>query len=121
MFIKSEHTIEEVISWMKENENNEYRIFHDIKVHISARMRLFKTSQTCVICGTKGTIFRLESSHLNDKPHLNLYTTEKKTKKGEFVIMTKDHIIPRSKGGDTEMENLQVMCDECNVKKGNYY
>ena len=31
--------------------------------------------------------------------------------------MTKDHIIPRSKGGPDCIENFQTMCEECNKKK----
>jgi 5-methylcytosine-specific restriction endonuclease McrA len=28
-----------------------------------------------------------------------------------------DHVIPRSKGGDGEPDNGQVLCRECNIKK----
>jgi len=34
------------------------------------------------------------------------------------VILHVDHIIPRSKGGKTTLENLQTLCKDCNLGKG---
>ena len=33
--------------------------------------------------------------------------------------MTKDHILPRSKGGIDDISNYQTMCKPCNEVKGN--
>jgi len=32
---------------------------------------------------------------------------------------TLDHIVPKSKGGETAVNNVLVCCDTCNAKKGN--
>ena len=49
------------------------------------------------------------------KPHFNLYGLEDE----EEVMFTKDHIIPKSKGGRTHISNMQTMCSNCNNAKGN--
>lgn len=30
-----------------------------------------------------------------------------------------DHILPLSKGGGNQAENIQLFCKDCNLKKGN--
>jgi hypothetical protein len=33
--------------------------------------------------------------------------------------LTKDHVFPRSKGGDNDMDNIIMVCKTCNSSKGN--
>ncbi|NQV14303.1 HNH endonuclease [bacterium] len=37
------------------------------------------------------------------------------------VILHVDHIKPWSKGGETEINNLQALCEKCNVGKSDMY
>lgn len=96
----------------------------DVKVS-SLRMELFRQNPRCVSCHRVGSLWILEAHHRKEPPHLNLYHVGeeecgewKKLCKDGLVLMTKDHIIPRSKGGPTNLENLQTMCAICNGKKG---
>ena len=36
---------------------------------------------------------------------------------GDEVLMTVDHILPKSKGGPHHIDNFQPMCMPCNMKK----
>lgn len=47
---------------------------------------------------------------------MNLYGYDKD---GNEVLMTKDHIVPKSLGGRNCLENYQTMCCVCNCNKGN--
>lgn len=73
---------------------------------------------TCVKCGITGSFFAKEkSSEKNDGSyHLNLYAIDKD---GNEVLMTKDHVTPKSVGGKNRIENYQTMCVLCNEEKGN--
>ena len=40
-------------------------------------------------------------------------------KSGAGANLTLDHVVPRSRGGETTWENLVACCHECNNRKGN--
>lgn len=84
----------------------------------SQRYRCFKLhGTTCIKCGVVGTFFALET-HIygsgNTYYHFNLYAIQED---GSEILMTKDHIIPKSKGGSNHLSNLQPMCTTCNGAK----
>lgn len=39
--------------------------------------------------------------------------------KGHSVSLQVDHVVPWSRGGETEFENLQTLCEICNIGKSN--
>ncbi len=83
----------------------------------SLRLRTFKIKGIfCVTCGIKGDVFYKEKTKNDLRYHLNLYAINSS---GHEVLMTKDHIIPKSKGGLDRLDNMQPMCTKCNSKKGN--
>lgn len=47
--------------------------------------------------------------------HLNVYCT---TKEGHELLMTVDHVIPKSRGGRDRLDNFVVLCQRCNFIKG---
>lgn len=93
---------------------------HRVRMN-SLRYWNFKTKGTvCVRCGIEGRYFRLERQaiHLDNEArfHFNLYAVNEV---GDEVLMTKDHIMPKSLGGRNDLDNLQPMCQICNERKGN--
>jgi len=95
---------------------------YKVKRH-SKRYQLFRQSTACCNCKIKGEFFALETTdqiihraNCNNHPilyHFNLYAI----KDGKEILMTKDHILPISRGGTDNINNLQVMCQDCNVSK----
>jgi len=84
----------------------------------SLRYRTFKAKGTkCVSCGIEGVYFAKErhSTEQSERYHLNLYALDKD---GKEILMTKDHIRPRAKGGRNTLGNMQTMCTDCNNRKG---
>lgn len=92
--------------------------FKEVVTLTSQRYKVYAVKgTTCVHCGLHGTFFALEKSYAQDtkKYHFNLYGVNKR---GEEIMITVDHIIPKSKGGSESLENKQPLCITCNNKKG---
>lgn len=92
------------------NNNKTYFVNLD-----SLRLEVFKLNKKCVCCGVEGNILHVERFYNQKTPHLNLYHFDSES--GRKVLMTKDHIIPKSKGGKDHISNLQTMCCICNFAK----
>lgn len=90
----------------------------------SLRLECLVRNNTCVKCGREGALWLLQAHHcwtdddgnihLRETPHLNLYAVNDND---TLVLMTRDHIIPRSKRGADILENLQTLCTICNAEK----
>jgi len=65
----------------------------------------------CVKCDREGTQLALGKDNRGNL-HIDLYTDD-------FYPITRDHIIPKSKGGVDYIDNYQPMCYQCNMDKGN--
>ena len=82
----------------------------------SQRLQTFFTKGLkCACCGIEGKYFGKEKDFNAARYHLNLYALDESVNE---VLMTKDHIVPRSKGGASELYNYQTMCVKCNIAKG---
>lgn len=111
--------IEPVLSLIGERHGRT-RLFYGKYVGFgSVRLQTFKEKGTaCVNCGLQGKFFAIEATKGRDDWHLNLYAVRPD---GTEVLMTRDHIKPKSLGGSNGLTNSQPMCSPCNGKKGNTY
>ena len=79
------------------------------------RLRTFAVHGcTCVRCGREGTRIMVTKDN-GGGVHADLYTL---SSKGNLILMNRDHIKPKSKGGENSIWNYQPMCQPCNTKKG---
>ncbi len=67
------------------------------------------------------SIVKVERAKVSNKLRFAVFQRdhERCCKCGSRRNLEVDHIYPISKGGKTEMSNLQTLCHRCNVKKGN--
>jgi len=114
--------IDEVLKYIPLDKNSDLprkREFFGVDVRMtSPRYVVYvKYGVKCAHCGITGLFFAVEKSFAQDtkKYHLNLYGADKY---GTLIMITVDHIIPKSKGGEDSIENKQPLCITCNGKKG---
>lgn len=88
----------------------------NIKMNSDRYINFKKNGIVCRHCKIKGSFFALERHDPDKTYHFNLYAVDKH---GNEVLMTKDHIIPKSRGGKNHISNYQVLCTDCNNAKGN--
>ena len=115
---KSVHTVDEILaivgSGLVDAGDHTYNTDSD-------RLYLFQEKGVCCVhCGIEGVFFAKEKDWKTDheKYHFNLYALNANN---DPVLMTKDHIKPRSKGGPDKLENYQTMCARCNKIKSDIY
>lgn len=109
---------EEILSIITEEESRREFYVDDRSYCVrmnSDRYHVFRANHHCVACGIEGTKMILDLNPGDSSPHFNLYAEEN----GQLLLMTKDHKIPKSKGGEDRMENYSTMCAKCNNLKGN--
>ncbi len=106
------YTPEYVLSLVDDENRSKILVDDKYVKKNSKRYYVFKNSLACSNCGIEGKFFTLERNSLEDSIwHFNLYAVDDN---GCAVLMTKNHIIPRSKGGSGKLENLCTMCFRCN-------
>jgi 5-methylcytosine-specific restriction endonuclease McrA len=111
-----EFTLEDVFSHITSTDTKREYVVKDKSYFVrmnSDRYFVFRDNPNCVACGLRGTRMMLDVNPVDQSPHFNLYGEHD----GRLVLMTKDHIIPRSRGGADEINNLQSMCCLCNNLK----
>lgn len=117
IFVDKRYTLEEVFLELNfEGDDKNRRVFDGNSVKLNS-LRLHTFNQkgcTCVSCGREGTHFKLQKNVNDESYHLGLWSED-----GEQL--SKDHIIPKSRGGLDTLGNMQTMCIKCNTNKSNAY
>jgi len=105
-------TIKEIYDWIEKNPKRIYWEIDEYRINLKRAKIFYKKGLVCVNCGAEGKFFALEKDK-GGGTHLDLYGYIDE----EEVLMTIDHIVPKSKGGLNDNINYQTMCKICNEMK----
>jgi len=84
---------------------------HPVYIHSMRYKVFFQKGFTCAKCGKVGTHFKLVGDDGSSRRHFELFADD-------GTALTKDHVIPVNRGGNSKIDNLQPMCQRCNSTKG---
>lgn len=115
------YSLEKILKLIKRRAQQLKYKEHKVALN-KARLLLFKKKGVdCVRCGAKGLFFAIDVPLNNKqklKPVLNLWAIQPS---GKHILMTRDHILPESKGGWSATFNLDPLCHSCNQKKADKF
>jgi hypothetical protein len=106
---------------INKKSNNIRKMYGEYNVKMnSKRYWVFKHKGVkCVNCDITGNFFSLDEVYNYGVAtyHFNLFAGDPNKPREEWIMITKDHILPASKGGNNSLNNLQPMCKKCNEIK----
>lgn len=111
----------DIFDWMDLQGTRGHRMVYldgDLVRRNSLSLRCFREyGIQCAHCGLVGSFFAKERESEQFPWHLQLYAVDSQD---DQVLMTVDHVVPRSKGGRNTLMNLQPLCTPCNQAKANF-
>jgi len=119
MVVIKEYGIKEILNQVRFIRNEELRRLkkinlegYPIKICNLSLQTFKKKSIRCAKCGLVANVFRLVYDEYSNV-FLGLFFVDS----NRVIRFTKDHIIPKSKGGKNTLSNLQTMCEPHNLLK----
>lgn len=83
----------------------------------SETLKLVAQQPVCINCGIKASKIRLFKDARESKYFIEIFVDSP----AGLYKLTKDHIVPKSKGGTDSFKNYQVMCEKCNQEKSDQH